>query len=57
MKLKLKAEGSKKMEIRIGTIVDSPFLCMKMAYCGKAGLAAEKYRKGHYCPMFGIWKS
>lgn len=56
MKLQLRAEGSKKMEMHVGTIVDSPFLCMKMAYCGRVGLAAEKYRRGHYYPRFGTWK-
>lgn len=56
MKLKLQAEGSKNVKIHIGTIVDVPFLCMKMAYCEKVGLAAEKYRKGHCYSRFGTWE-
>lgn len=36
MNLKLPIKGSKKMEIHIGTIVDSPFLCMKTAYSRKS---------------------
>lgn len=36
MNLKLRIKGSKKMEIHIGTIVDLPFLCTKMAYCRKS---------------------
>lgn len=36
MNLKLQIKGSKKMETCIGTIVDLPFLCMKMAYCRKS---------------------
>lgn len=35
MNLKLWIKGSKKIEIHIGTIVDLPFLCMKMAYSRK----------------------
>lgn len=32
MDLKLQIKGSEKMDIQIGTIVDLPFLRMKMAY-------------------------
>lgn len=36
MNLKLQTEGSEKMEIQIGTIVDLLFLSMKVAYCIKS---------------------
>lgn len=36
MDLKLQIKGSEKMDIQIGTIVDLPFLRMKMAYDRKS---------------------
>lgn len=36
MNLKLRIKGSKKMKVHVGTIVDLPFLRVKMAYCRKS---------------------
>lgn len=36
MDLKLRIKGRENMEIQIGTIVDLPFLCVKMAYDRKS---------------------